>query len=52
MDQGLFNFEQFFVDHQATNYFKGLTEVLDGDLAELLQRLQIFRDKLKVEVPP
>ena len=41
MENGLFNFEQFVLDEQATNYVKGLTEVLDRDLAELPQRLQI-----------
>ncbi len=52
MDQGLFNFDQFFVDQQSNNYIRGLTEVLDGDIAELPQRLQTFREKFKVETPP
>ncbi len=47
MDQGLFNFNQFFVDQQSNNYIRGLTEVLDGDIAELPQRLQTFREYFK-----
>jgi len=50
-DQVPFDFDRFYADHQSANYVKGLTEVLDGDAAQLPQRLQAFRDKFKVEAP-
>ena len=39
-------------DHQTNNYVKELTDVLTGDLAQLPQRVQDFREKYKVESAP
>ncbi len=52
MEKPDFDLDRFLSDHQTSNYVKELTDVLSGDLAQLPQRVQSFRQKYKVEPTP
>ena len=51
MAENYFNFDQFYQDHTAANYLRGITDVLEGDVDELPQRLAAFRERFQIEAP-
>lgn len=51
MTESAFDFDKFVIEERLNDYVVGLTEVLDGDLAELPQRLQLFRQKCSIPEP-